>query len=163
MFEGVTTGTPISLLIRNQDQRSKDYGNIADTFRPGHADYAYLQKIRPARPSRRRALVGARDRGARVAAGAIAKKWLKERHGIVIRACMRVRSAIEIPFSPGTRSTATLLRAQRRDRARARGLHGRAAQVGRLHRRAHRRGRQRRAGRLGRAGVWRLMPTSPTR
>ena len=84
VFEGVTTGTPISLLIRNQDQRSKDYGNIADTFRPGHADYAYLQKY-GLRDHRGGGRSSARETAVRVAAGAIAKKWLKERHGIVIR------------------------------------------------------------------------------
>ena len=61
MFEGKTTGTPIALLIRNEDQRSNDYGEIADTFRPGHADYTYWQKYGIRDPSRRRALVGASD------------------------------------------------------------------------------------------------------
>ena len=97
VFEGVTTGTPISLLIRNQDQRSKDYGNIADTFRPGHADYAYLQKY-GLRDHRGGGRSSARETAVRVAAGAIAKKWLKERHGIVIRACMTALGPIEIPF-----------------------------------------------------------------
>ncbi|HMU18145.1 MAG TPA: chorismate synthase, partial [Thauera aminoaromatica] len=97
VFEGVTTGTPISLLIRNQDQRSKDYGNIADTFRPGHADYAYLQKY-GLRDHRGGGRSSARETAVRVAAGAIAKKWLKERHGIVIRACMGALGPIEIPF-----------------------------------------------------------------
>jgi chorismate synthase len=97
VFEGVTTGTPIALLIRNQDQRSKDYGNIADTFRPGHADYPYWQKygIRDYRGGGRSS---ARETAVRVAAGAIAKKWLHERHGIVIRACMTALGPIEIPF-----------------------------------------------------------------
>ncbi|WP_435751651.1 chorismate synthase [Thauera sp. AutoDN2] len=97
VFEGVTTGTPISLLIRNQDQRSKDYGNIADTFRPGHADYAYLQKY-GLRDHRGGGRSSARETAVRVAAGAIAKKWLKEHHGIVIRACMTALGPIEIPF-----------------------------------------------------------------
>ena len=97
VFEGVTTGTPISLLIRNQDQRSKDYGNIADTFRPGHADYAYLQKY-GLRDHRGGGRSSARETAVRVAAGAIAKKWLKERHGIVIRACMGALGPLEIPF-----------------------------------------------------------------
>ena len=97
VFEGVTTGTPISLLIRNQDQRSKDYGNIADTFRPGHADYAYLQKY-GLRDHRGGGRSSARETAVRVAAGAIAKKWLKERHGIVIRACMSALGPIQIPF-----------------------------------------------------------------
>ena len=97
VFEGVTTGTPIALLIRNQDQRSKDYGNIADTFRPGHADYPYWQKygIRDYRGGGRSS---ARETAVRVAAGAVAKKWLKDRYGIVIRACMTALGPIEIPF-----------------------------------------------------------------
>ncbi len=97
VFEGLTTGSPIALLIRNQDQRSKDYGNIADTFRPGHADYPYWQKygIRDYRGGGRSS---ARETAVRVAAGAIAKKWLRERHGIVIRACMSALGPIGIPF-----------------------------------------------------------------
>jgi len=98
VFEGVTTGTPISLLIRNQDQRSKDYGNIAESFRPGHADYAYWQKygIRDYRGGGRSS---ARETAVRVAAGAIARKWLLERFGIVIRGYMAQLGPIEIPFA----------------------------------------------------------------
>jgi chorismate synthase len=83
VFEGVTTGTPIGLLIENVDQRSKDYGNIVDRFRPGHADYTYLQKygIRDHRGGGRSS---ARETAMRVAAGAVAKKYLKERYGIVV-------------------------------------------------------------------------------
>ncbi|QID18194.1 chorismate synthase [Nitrogeniibacter mangrovi] len=97
VFEGVTTGTPIALLIRNQDQRSKDYSDIADTFRPGHADYGYWQKygIRDYRGGGRSS---ARETAVRVAAGAVARKWLRERHGIVIRAFMSQLGPIEIPF-----------------------------------------------------------------
>jgi hypothetical protein len=76
VFEGRTTGTPIALLIRNQDQRSKDYGNIAETFRPGHADYAYTQKY-GFRDHRGGGRSSARETAVRVAAGAIARKWLK--------------------------------------------------------------------------------------
>ena len=77
VFEGKTTGTPIALLIRNTDQRSKDYGNIAQQFRPGHADYTYWHKygIRDYRGGGRSS---ARETAARVAAGAVAKKWLRE-------------------------------------------------------------------------------------
>src|SRR5215468_68619 len=84
VFEGRTTGTPIALLIRNVDSRSKDYANIADTFRPGHADYTYWQKygIRDYRGGGRQS---ARETAVRVAAGAIARKWLRERHGVSIR------------------------------------------------------------------------------
>ena len=97
VFEGCTTGTPIALLIRNQDQRSKDYGNIADTFRPGHADYTYWQKygIRDYRGGGRSS---ARETAVRVAAGAIARKWLLERHGVVIHGCMSQLGPIAIPF-----------------------------------------------------------------
>jgi len=97
VFEGKTTGTPIALLIRNEDQRSKDYGNMAETFRPGHADYTYLQKygIRDHRGAGR---ASARETAVRVAAGAIAKKWLKERHGVVIRGCLTQIGEIEIAF-----------------------------------------------------------------
>jgi len=84
VFEGRTTGTPIALLIRNQDARSKDYANIADTFRPGHADYTYWQKygIRDYRGGGRQS---ARETAVRVAAGAIARKWLAERYGVRVR------------------------------------------------------------------------------
>ena len=87
VFEGKTTGTPIGLLIRNMDQRSKDYSNIKDQFRPGHADYTYLQKygIRDYRGGGRSS---ARETAMRVAAGAIAKKYLAEKAGIVVRGYM---------------------------------------------------------------------------
>lgn len=97
VYEGKTTGTPIALLIRNTDQRSKDYGNIADTFRPGHADYTYWHKygIRDPRGGGRSS---ARETAVRVAAGAIAKKWLAEQYGIVIRGHITQIGDIEIPF-----------------------------------------------------------------
>ena len=97
VFEGKTTGTPIALLIRNQDQRSQDYGTIAETFRPGHADYTYWQKygIRDYRGGGRSS---ARETAARVAAGAIAKKWLAEKYGVVIRGYMSQMGDIEVPF-----------------------------------------------------------------
>ncbi len=84
VFEGRTTGTPIGLLIENTDQRSKDYGDIKDKFRPGHADYTYQQKygIRDYRGGGRSS---ARETAMRVAAGAIARKYLAERAGIDIR------------------------------------------------------------------------------
>ena len=98
VFEGKTTGTPIALLIRNTDQRSKDYGNIADTFRPGHADYTYWHKygIRDPRGGGRSS---ARETAVRVAAGAIAKKWLAEQFGIVIRGHMTQIGEKIIPFA----------------------------------------------------------------
>lgn len=83
VFEGKTTGTPIALLIRNTDQRSKDYGNIAQQFRPGHADYTYWHKY-GTRDYRGGGRSSARETAARVAAGAVAKKWLKEQFGTEI-------------------------------------------------------------------------------
>ncbi len=84
VYEGVTTGTPIALLVRNTDQRSKDYANIARQFRPGHADYSYWQKygIRDPRGGGRSS---ARETTMRVAAGVIAKKWLAQRFGVTVR------------------------------------------------------------------------------
>jgi chorismate synthase len=98
VFEGRTTGTPIAMLIRNVDARSKDYGNIKDSFRPGHADYTYLQKygIRDYRGGGRQS---ARETAVRVAAGAVARKWLKEQFGVVIRGYLSRLGPIEVPFS----------------------------------------------------------------
>ncbi|MCW3479586.1 chorismate synthase [Neisseriaceae bacterium JH1-16] len=98
VFEGKTTGTPIALLIRNTDQRSKDYGNIADTFRPGHADYTYWHKY-GTRDYRGGGRSSARETAVRVAAGAIAKKWLAEQFGIVIRGHMSQIGDKVIPFA----------------------------------------------------------------
>ena len=84
VFEGKTTGTPIGLIIHNTDQRSKDYSEIKNTFRPGHADYTYQQKY-GMRDYRGGGRSSARETAMRVAAGAIAKKWLKQRYGIEIR------------------------------------------------------------------------------
>jgi chorismate synthase len=97
VFEGKTTGTPIALLIRNEDQRSRDYGNLIDTFRPGHADYTYWQKygIRDHRGGGRSS---ARETAVRVAAAAIARKWLQENHGVVIRGYLSQLGQIEVPF-----------------------------------------------------------------
>ena len=97
VFEGKTTGTPIALLIRNEDARSRDYGNLIDTFRPGHADYTYWQKygIRDHRGGGR---ASARETAVRVAAAAIAKKWLHEKYRVVIRGYMSQLGPIEAPF-----------------------------------------------------------------
>lgn len=97
IFEGKTTGTPIGLLIRNQDARSKDYSNIVDTFRPGHADYTYWKKF-DVRDPRGGGRSSARLTAPTVAAGAIAKKWLQAVHGASIRGYMSQLGAIEIPF-----------------------------------------------------------------
>ncbi len=87
VFEGKTTGTTIGLMIENTDQRSKDYGNIASSFRPGHADYTYWQKY-GLRDYRGGGRSSARETAMRVAAGAVAKKYLKQQLGIVIKACV---------------------------------------------------------------------------
>ena len=87
VHEGQTTGTPICLLIRNTDQRSKDYGNIVQTFRPGHADYTYWHKY-GVRDPRGGGRSSARLTAPMVAAGAVARKWLAEQHGVAIRGCM---------------------------------------------------------------------------
>jgi chorismate synthase len=84
VFEGRTTGAPIALLIHNTDQRSQDYSKIMDRFRPGHADYTYQQKY-GLRDYRGGGRSSARETALRVAAGAIAKKWLKEKYGTLIR------------------------------------------------------------------------------
>jgi chorismate synthase len=84
VFEGKTTGTPIALIIHNVDQRSKDYSNILDRFRPGHADYTYYKKY-GFRDYRGGGRSSARETAMRVAAGAIAKKYLQERYGVAIR------------------------------------------------------------------------------
>jgi chorismate synthase len=97
LFEGKTTGTPIALLIRNEDARSRDYGNLIDTFRPGHADYTYWQKygIRDHRGGGR---ASARETAVRVAAAAIARKWLREKHAVVIRGYLSQLGPMEVPF-----------------------------------------------------------------
>lgn len=97
VFEGKTTGTPIGLLIRNENARSRDYGNLIETFRPGHADYTYWQKygIRDHRGGGRSS---ARETAVRVAAAAIARKWLLEKHGVVIRGYLSQLGPIKLPF-----------------------------------------------------------------
>lgn len=97
VYQGKTTGTPIALLIQNTDQRSKDYGNILETFRPGHADYTYFQKygIRDPRGGGRSS---ARLTAPMVAAGAVAKKWLKEKFGTEFRGCMTQIGELPIAF-----------------------------------------------------------------
>ena len=97
VFEGKTTGAPIGLLIRNTDQRSQDYSKIMNTFRPGHADYTYTQKY-GVRDYRGGGRSSARETAVRVAAGAIAKKWLKEKCGVQIRGFLSQLGEIEIPF-----------------------------------------------------------------
>ncbi len=97
VYEGVTTGTPIALLIRNTDQRSKDYANIAQSFRPGHADYAYWHKY-GVRDPRGGGRSSARLTAPTVAAGAVAKKWLKQKFGTEFRACMTQLGELPIAF-----------------------------------------------------------------
>jgi len=95
VFKGKTTGTPIGLLIENVDQRSKDYGNIESTFRPGHADYTYTQKY-GFRDYRGGGRSSARETAMRVAAGAIAKKFLKDKYDILIRGYLSKLGPIEV-------------------------------------------------------------------
>lgn len=97
VYEGKTTGTPICLLIRNTDQRSKDYSEIGQKFRPGHADYTYLQKY-GLRDPRGGGRSSARLTAPTVAAGAVAKKWLREKYGTEFRGCMLQVGEIEVPF-----------------------------------------------------------------
>lgn len=101
VYEGRTTGTPIALLIRNTDQRSKDYAAIAGQFRPGHADYSYWQKygIRDPRGGGRSS---ARETTMRVAAGVIAKKWLAQRHGVHVRGYLSQLGELCPDLPPGT-------------------------------------------------------------
>ena len=87
VYQGVTTGAPIALLIQNTDQRSQDYGDILQTFRPGHADYTYLQKY-GVRDPRGGGRSSARLTAPTVAAGAVAKKWLLEKFGTTFKGCM---------------------------------------------------------------------------
>jgi len=97
VYEGLTTGTPIALLIHNTDQRSKDYGNLLDTFRPGHADYAYWRKY-GLRDPRGGGRASARLTAPTVAAGAVARKWLRERFGCSFVGWMTQLGDIAIPF-----------------------------------------------------------------
>ena len=97
VYEGKTTGTPICLLIKNTDQRSKDYGNILESFRPGHADYTYFQKY-GLRDPRGGGRSSARLTAPMVAAGAVAKKWLFEHYGTVFRGCMTQIGEMPIGF-----------------------------------------------------------------
>jgi chorismate synthase len=97
VYEGQTTGTPICLLIRNTDQRSKDYGNLLDTFRPGHADYTYWRKY-GLRDPRGGGRSSARLTAPMVAAGAVARKWLRAQHGLAVTGWMTALGEMEIPF-----------------------------------------------------------------
>jgi chorismate synthase len=97
VYEGQTTGTPICLLIRNTDQRSKDYGNLLDTFRPGHADYTYWRKY-GLRDPRGGGRSSARLTAPMVAAGAVARKWLRAQHGLMVTGWMTALGEMEIPF-----------------------------------------------------------------
>jgi chorismate synthase len=97
VYQGRTTGTPIALLIANQDQRSKDYEDLVDTFRPGHADYTYWRKY-GLRDPRGGGRSSARLTAPMVAAGAVARKWLGAQYGTLIRGHLQQLGAIQIPF-----------------------------------------------------------------
>lgn len=98
IFEGQTTGTPIALLIRNEDAKGRDYDDLIDTFRPGHADYTYWRKY-GARDPRGGGRSSARLTAPMVAAGAVAKKWLRAKLGTQVRGHMQQLGEIKIPFS----------------------------------------------------------------
>ena len=98
LYQGRTTGTPICLLIRNEDQRSGDYDDIADSFRPGHADYTYWRKY-GLRDPRGGGRSSARLTAPMVAAGAVARKWLRETYGTIIRGHVQQIGPIALPFT----------------------------------------------------------------
>ena len=151
VFEGRTTGTPIALLIRNTDARSKDYAELAETFRPGHADYTYWQKygIRDPRGGGRSS---ARETTMRVAAGVIAKKWLREKFNVVVRGWLAALGPLTpTQFDWDCGCVQSVLLARRGDAAGAGILHRCAAQNRRFNRCACERRRRKRAGWLGRA------------
>src|ERR1700741_1628966 len=131
VFEGKTTGTPIALLIRNTDAKSKDYSKIKDMFRPGHADYTYLQKygIRDYRGGGRQS---ARETAVRVAAAAIARKWLGEKDGGVGPgkpvAAGPDRRPVQV-VGRRARRRQSILRGGREHSSQARRVHGQAAQI----------------------------------
>lgn len=97
VYQGLTTGTPIALLIANTDPRSKDYGNLIETFRPGHADYTYTQKY-GLRDPRGGGRSSARLTAPTVAAGAVAKKWLLQHRGVRFMGCLTQIGELTIPF-----------------------------------------------------------------
>jgi len=97
VHEGRTTGTAIGFIVRNEDQRSRDYAAIAERFRPGHADWTYTQKY-GLRDPRGGGRASARETLVRVAAGAIAKKWLAERYGVKVRGYLAQLGPIPVPF-----------------------------------------------------------------
>ncbi len=150
------------MLIRNTDQRSKDYANIAQSFRPGHADYAYWHKY-GVRDPRGGGRSSARLTAPTVAAGAVAKKWLEEKFGTQFRACMTQLGELPIAFEAGQHVPHNPFFAPGGRCAAAGGLHGRAAQGRRQLRRAHSR-----AGHAACPWAWASrcttgwMPTSPT-
>jgi chorismate synthase len=98
VYQGVTTGTPIALLIRNEDQKSTDYDELVDTFRPGHADYTYWRKY-GLRDPRGGGRSSARLTAPMVAAGAVAKKWLRLQHGTLVRGHLLQLGTVEVPFA----------------------------------------------------------------
>jgi len=130
VFEGRTTGTPIGLIIHNEDQRSKDYSKIADRFRPGHADYTYQQKY-GVRDYRGGGRASARETAMRVAAGGIAKKYLAQTLGIRIRGYLSQLGPIRPPAAGvGQGGAQPLLLPRSGQGGGAGGLHGRPAQGG---------------------------------
>ena len=161
VFEGRTTGTPIGLLVENEDQRSRDYEKIKDRFRPGHADYTYQQKY-GVRDYRGGGRSSARETVMRVAAGAIARKYLRERLGVRIHGYLAQMGPLVLePVDPPSAYANPFFCPDPSRIAGARGPHLAHARGGRLHRRArhgHRRRACRRASASRCSSAW--MPIS---
>jgi chorismate synthase len=153
VFEGLTTGAPIGLVVENVDAKSKDYAKLAELFRPGHADYTWARKY-GFRDHRGGGRSSARETVMRVAAGAIARKYLATRLGIEIRGWLAQLGPIRLePRDLESVDDNPFFCPDPARVARARGLHGPAPQVRRLDRRARQRGRHRGAAGPRRAGV----------
>ncbi len=136
VFEGRTTGTPIGLLVENEDQRSRDYEKIKDRFRPGHADYTYQQKY-GFRDYRGGGRSSARETVMRVAAGAIARKYLSERLGVTIHGYLAQMGPLVLePVDPASAYGESVLLSGPEPHTRARGSRLAHARGGRFHRRA---------------------------
>ena len=147
VFEGRTTGTPIGLLVENEDQRSRDYEKIKDRFRPGHADYTYQQKY-GFRDYRGGGRSSARETVMRVAAGAIARKYLRERLSVSIHGYLAQMGPLVLePIDPAERLRESVFLPRSEPRQGARGVHLAPARSGRFDRRARHRHRHGRAAR----------------
>lgn len=152
VFEGVTTGTSIGLIIENTDQRSQDYSAIKDVFRPGHADYTYEQKY-GLRDYRGGGRSSARETAMRVAAGAIAKKYLQQKFGVQVRGYLAQIGDVTCELKDWDQVEQNPFFCPDPDKLEALDELMRALKRGRLHRRQGQRDRRKRAGWPGRAGI----------